>query len=111
MIREDAEKRGGSKCESPKCPARPAAITGEAQPSKNCRGSCWKLSESGLRWTSLEVKREQLGGHCEAVEMEGRCGFQGHQGGKMNRLGPRLQRHTRVKDLPKLCSLRRDVIN
>ena len=36
-------------------PCLTTAIIGEAQPSKHCRGSCCKLSEKGLRLTSLEA--------------------------------------------------------
>ena len=72
-------------------PCMTTAITGEAQPSKHYRGSCWKLSENGLRLTSLEAKKNSE--ETSARLWRWREGMGSQVIKETDRFGPRLQRH------------------
>ena len=72
-------------------PCLTTAIIGEAQPSKHCRGSCCKLSEKGLRLTSLEAKKNSK--EASARLWRWREGICSQVIKEIDRFGPRLQRH------------------
>lgn len=72
-------------------PCQTTAITGEAQPSKHCRGSCCKLSEKGLRLISLEAKKNSK--EASARLWRWREGMGSQVIKEIDSFGPRLQRH------------------